>query len=245
MAKRNPVPSALAANANVAQGDPPASVVPTQLEATVVEDSLTPVQRQAIESLTRGRSIKSAAASAGIGRRTLHRWLREDFAFRAAYFSWKSEVQESARARLLSLTDSAVRTVGHALHERDLRAALALLKGLNIFAVPTAGPEDLEECRRWTEMERINREATLMEKENLAYKRRSSAAECWNRPDALQTEDQRNPEAALERHLADLKRERELKGGPQTAPPPTQKEVEQLMRALDKEDLEDDELDDE
>ncbi len=175
MAKRNPVSPAADTHANANQGTPPAAAVPTQTEVTVVDDSLTPVQRQAIESLARGSSFKSAAADAGIDRKTLYRWLHDDHSFRAAYYTWKAEIQESARARLLSLADAAVDAMGHAVHQRDARVAQALLKGLSILSPNAPGPEDPLESQRLSELERVAREAEFMERENQVWQRRSDA----------------------------------------------------------------------
>ncbi len=196
MAKRNPVPSAADANANVVQSTQaaapePTKVEPTKVEPAIADDSLTPTQRQAIESLSRGRSFKSAASAAGINRRTLYRWLHEDHAFRAAYYSWKAEIQESARARLLSLANAAVAAMGHAIHKRDARAATALLKGLSILSPNAPGPEDPLESQRLSELDRVTRDATLMERENAAWDRQSTASGSLTRYYKLRENDPR------------------------------------------------------
>lgn len=245
MAKRT---SSAKANKASSKTDPsPGDLAPAapatgpQLEGPAADDGLTVAQRNAITLLACGRSIKVTAKRVGVHRNTVHRWLRGDPAFRAAYFSWQAEAQESAHARLLSLVDPAVSTIGHAIHQRDLRASLALLKGLSIFTPPAPGPEDPEDCRRWTEMQRVKHEAILMERENRAHKRRSSAATSWDRPYELKKEEEeRRSQAALKQPTNPIPASEPKIENP-SANPPSQKEVEALMRELDKEDLEDDE----
>ena len=60
-------------------------------------------QWTAIEKLSTGKSIVDAAAAAGVSRWTLHRWIKNDPHFQAAYNAWHIEVAATARARLLAL----------------------------------------------------------------------------------------------------------------------------------------------
>ena len=199
-----PVSPAVADNGLAIESGIEESEPQTSSELVGAEAEITPAQRLAIESLSRGHSIKAAAKECGVARSTLYCWLHNDHAFRAVYFSWKAELQESARARLLSLANAAVDAYSAAIRGGDVRVAGELLRSLSILTPPIDGPQDRVESRRWSEMEKINRQATLMESENRAYQRRSSADS--GRPYELQTDDQRNPEKALRRHLDDLKR---------------------------------------
>lgn len=52
---------------------------------------LTPRQGQAVEALLREPTLKRAAAAAGVGARTLRRWMAEEAAFRAALLAAKRE----------------------------------------------------------------------------------------------------------------------------------------------------------
>ncbi len=92
---------------------------PTPDDGTLVSAgyALSHPQRRALELLTRGRSIRSAASEAGVGRTTLYRWLRDDPQFIAAYNLWNDELIESARARLASLINAAVDTMGRAIRK--------------------------------------------------------------------------------------------------------------------------------
>lgn len=53
--------------------------------ATELPNNLTPKQEAALLALLNEPTIKQAAATAGVGERTLHRWLDDDPAFIAAY----------------------------------------------------------------------------------------------------------------------------------------------------------------
>ena len=53
---------------------------------------LPPVQLRALASLARGSSVTDAAGAAEVDRTTLHRWLREDTAFQAAWNSLRRDI---------------------------------------------------------------------------------------------------------------------------------------------------------
>src|SRR5215471_14899490 len=63
---------------------------------------------RAICALLTEQSIEDAAVKAGVGSRTIHRWLREDAAFQAAYNRAKREVVRQAQTRLQQATGKAV-----------------------------------------------------------------------------------------------------------------------------------------
>src|SRR5579872_1365044 len=96
----------------------------------VVAAALTPAQRIAIERLSVGETVVDAARAAGVTRMTLHRWLKQDAEFVAAYNAWQEETLASARGRLLALADTAVTTVANAMRNGDARAAMAVLKAM-------------------------------------------------------------------------------------------------------------------
>ena len=101
-------------------------------------------QRRAIGLLAGGASIRAAAEGAGIGRSTLHRWLREDPHFRAAHNAWQEELMAIARSRVLGLADSAVNAVAAALENREVQVGLAVLMRLGLLAPRPAGSSDPE-----------------------------------------------------------------------------------------------------
>lgn len=77
-------------------------------------------------------------------RSTVHRWLREDLAFQAAYNQRRHELQQACSTRLLSLADHAIATVEQAITNGDVRASLKLLDGLGLLSPPAIGPEEVE-----------------------------------------------------------------------------------------------------
>src|SRR5262245_58621371 len=66
---------------------------------------------QAISALLSASSVEEAAQQAGIGGRTLHRWLREDEKFQQAYRVARREVVKQAQAQLQRATGQAVATL--------------------------------------------------------------------------------------------------------------------------------------
>ena len=107
-------------------------------------DELTIAQQAAIEALRSGCSFVRAAEGAGVSRVTLYRWVRGDAAFRAAYNAWQAEMADSARARLLKLTDQAVDVVEAALRRSDEKTAVQMLKDLGVLRPRRRGSTDSE-----------------------------------------------------------------------------------------------------
>ena len=74
--------------------------------------NLTPKQEKAIIALLTHGSVENAAHAAGVGVRTLHRWMKEDPDFDAAYRAAKREAYGHSIARLHHLSSAAVSTLG-------------------------------------------------------------------------------------------------------------------------------------
>lgn len=129
--------------------------------------ALTPPQRTAIERMTHGETRVAAASAAGVSRATLNRWLSTDAAFQAAYNAWQKDVLDTARARLLSVTDVAVNTVLRAMKKGDARVALTILDRLGITTQPKPGPTDEEEV--------MQQQLIAQRKRELAQKKERSA----------------------------------------------------------------------
>lgn len=175
-----PVPASVPKTAPAPAPTPPAAdptppVALSKSEIVESDDGLSPAQRSAITQLARGRSIKAAADAVGIHRGTLHRWLREDPAFRAAFHAWQAEALDSLGTQLLSLGAPSVRTYRRAINKGDVRAAGQVLKGLGLFTPPRPGPQDPAECRRVAELEQTQRDSALTEQENAAFDRNHHA----------------------------------------------------------------------
>jgi transposase-like protein len=108
---------------------------------------LNPRQTQALKHLLVGATIQKAAQSAGVDRSTVHRWLREHWGFQAAYNAAQRDLQREVAGRMLQLAHAACETVAAAVERGDVRAALAVLKGVGALGgtTPEIGGEDPEE----------------------------------------------------------------------------------------------------
>jgi len=93
-------------------------------------DTLRPAQRRAIVALMAERTIDKAAASAGVARKTLYRWLGTP-AFRAALTEAQAAATAGALRRLAELTGEAVDALSDVLDKgtpaERLRAADLIL----------------------------------------------------------------------------------------------------------------------
>jgi uncharacterized protein YkwD len=98
--------------------------------------------------LISGESVAQTARAVGLSRSTLFRWLKSDPDFQAAYNQWQTDLEQSCRSRLLTLTDKAAGAVEQALEAGDARTALQLLKGMGLITPPPARPTEASEIRR-------------------------------------------------------------------------------------------------
>ncbi len=102
-----------------------ASEAPTNLE---------PKQEEAIIALLNAPTVRQAAHVAGVGERTLHRWLVEDQAFIAAYREARRVVFAQAIAQTQRLLPIAINTLGKVMtdpkapHTAKVAAATAVTK---------------------------------------------------------------------------------------------------------------------
>jgi hypothetical protein len=123
--------------------------------------SMTPTQCRALENLMSGQTVGDAAKGAGVGRRTLQRWLHENAAFAAAYNAWKKDTAEAARGSILALSEPAVRAIAGALEKGDAKTALAVVKGLGLLSPAKVGACDAEGVKKEREIEKKREEQRL------------------------------------------------------------------------------------
>ena len=95
---------------------------------------LTIPQTKALGALLAGETVTRAAERAGADRTTVHRWLREDWDFQAAYNAARRNLQREIEGRLLQIARSAAETVAAAVDHGDVRASLAVLRGIGLLA---------------------------------------------------------------------------------------------------------------
>jgi len=89
-----------------------------------------------------------------VDRSRVHRWLREDSSFQAAYNAAQRNLRREIEQRLLQLASAAADVVAAASQRGDLRAALAVLKGTGALAgsPPTIRSEDPAELAEEAEV---------------------------------------------------------------------------------------------
>ena len=124
-----------------------------QRNATPQAGAITPSQEKALAALLAGKTVTHAAAGAEVDRTTVHRWLKEDFAFQAALNRGRRDLRKALQARLMNLAEKAAECVERSIGEGDGKSALALLKGLGLLSgqLPRIGsddPEDFAESAR-------------------------------------------------------------------------------------------------
>jgi len=110
---------------------------------TCVAVQLSEPQERVLVELTLGRSISAAATAAGVHRTTVHRWMREDPLFAAAYHGWQSETRSSAQARFLAMSDLAVDNICDALRKGDTRTSLVVVKAMGLLTDVKPGITDV------------------------------------------------------------------------------------------------------
>ena len=117
-------------------------------EAEVFEAprTLDPSQLTVLEALLAGSTITDAAATVGVSRTTVHRWLKDDYLFRAEVNAARHALRQTSLARLDALCERSIEVLRGALDQSsDTRIALEVLKGCGILGGDrTVGTLDAE-----------------------------------------------------------------------------------------------------
>lgn len=134
--------------------------------------SLSGAQLKALEALLAGETERDAAKAAEVDPEVLGRWRREDYAFRAAYNRGRGELRDAMEARLLRVAHRAAETVAEAVEGGDVRAALAVLKGLGALSgsPPVVDPADAAQLEKRAET--ASREAEIAGREAESSRKR-------------------------------------------------------------------------
>jgi hypothetical protein len=122
-------------------------------------------QRAALELIFAGKSVAETAREAGVNRRTIHRWIKNDPVFAAAYNEWREEIEENCAARLAAMADKAAAAIEKALEAGDARSALQLLKGLGVLRPREKAATDAAEVEKRMKMETRKRKLELESEE--------------------------------------------------------------------------------
>ena len=108
-----------------------------------------PASKQAaLQMILGGQTVAEAARVTGVTRMTIHRWLKSDPEFQAAYNEWQEQIIGSTQARLLAMTDKAAEAVEKALEAGDARLGLKLLKEMGLLKTKKPGFTDPKRVRR-------------------------------------------------------------------------------------------------
>jgi hypothetical protein len=103
-------------------------------EAVEAPRTLDPIQLTVLEALLAGRTITDAAADVGVSRTTVHRWLKDDYLFRAEVNAARHALRQTSLARLDALCERSIEVLKGALDQaNDTRIALEVLKGCGIL----------------------------------------------------------------------------------------------------------------
>ena len=94
------------------------------------DDGLSAKKQIAVERLAIGGTVISAAQLSGVTPKTIHRWRRDDPEFRNALSAARRDLRERAEILLLNLAGHAFATVAQAVQSGDVRASLAVLRGV-------------------------------------------------------------------------------------------------------------------
>jgi hypothetical protein len=114
-----------------------------------------------LAELLTGQTITAAASAAGVERITVHRWLREDFAFQAAWNRDRRELRRETYAHLERLAVKATDCLEKAIDGGDVKAAMEIVKGMGILAPGKIGSGDPGELAAEAEVEVTEREGEL------------------------------------------------------------------------------------
>lgn len=115
-------------------------------------------RERVIASLLSERSLSAAAKRAGVGERTVRRWLTEDAEFRAALVQARRAIFEAGVERAQALTGLAVETLCDLLNEKKCPAVrLGASRILLEFSTNRNDADTI--LARLEELERLQREA--------------------------------------------------------------------------------------
>ncbi len=114
---------------------------------------LAPEQERALALLAAGKSAAEAAREIGVHRSTLHRWMKGNPAFAAAYNQWHEEMRQTTHSRLLMLAEKATGTLEKAIDAGDGRLAMRYLEKMGLAKDRETGPTEAEEIAAERKME--------------------------------------------------------------------------------------------
>lgn len=94
---------------------------------------LTYKQRKAIAALLSEPTVQRAAEKAGVGERTLHRWLDENLRFQEGLTLAESRAIDKATRRLVILQDEAIQTIEEIMTDDNAPASTRLRAATSVL----------------------------------------------------------------------------------------------------------------
>ena len=118
-------------------------------------------QMAAFGVLTNGGTIATAARAARVSRKTIYVWQEEGHPFATAFEQWKRSVAGTCRTRLLMIGEAATVLIARAIKGGDVRAALAVAKGMGLLSPPPVGETivELEARKKKVEAKEVEQRA--------------------------------------------------------------------------------------
>jgi hypothetical protein len=122
-----------------------------EVEEAILRD-LGPKQVKALELLLKGRPVKEIAKKVRVHRVTLHKWMKRNAAFAAAYNQWHEHMQGSVQSRLMMMGEKAADALEKALERGDGRLAMRYFEKMSFAKEREVGPTSVEEVREQREL---------------------------------------------------------------------------------------------
>lgn len=110
-------------------------------------------QERAILALLTEASVEAAAIAAKVGGRTLHRWLKEDVMFIAAYRAARAAAVSQTIGRLQQASSEAVNTLTDVMRDTDAPAPAKVAAARIVLEMAVRNTEIGELQRRVAELE--------------------------------------------------------------------------------------------
>jgi hypothetical protein len=115
--------------------------------------TLSPKQEKALAFLMASPTIAEAASKAGVGERTVVRWLNEDEAFKAAYLAARRQAMSQTIAMLQQSTKYAVSALRQVMADSKLPASARVSASKAILELAMRGLEEEDLERRIAALE--------------------------------------------------------------------------------------------
>ncbi|MDB5173309.1 MAG: hypothetical protein JWM97_2706 [Phycisphaerales bacterium] len=140
-------------------------------EMTAPECSLSPAKIAVLRELAAGNGVVKAAEAAGVGRRTVSHWMRNDPEFVATLNAWRNQSVRWARDQMVATLGEAAATVRQAIQNGDSKLAMQLLKLQQVVGPVEEGLESAEEIHMDRGARRRSRTSALVRREVVSMNR--------------------------------------------------------------------------